>query len=283
MPFRGLLTLIRDALLAWHADNAPRMGAALAFYTVLSLAPLLIVAVSIAGLFLNQADLQAAVVSQVQSAVGDSGAQVVRTLFDNAYQAYSTSGGIWALIVGTVILLFGSSVVVGELKQSVDNIWHVQPKRLRLVSFLRERLISLAMVLGIGFLLVVSTLLSTLLNTLSRFLSERLAVPLFLMGALDVLISLLGVSLLFALLYKTLPDTRVKWRDVWLGAVLAAIAFTAGKWLIGLYLAHSALSSAYGAAGSLVILLLWIFISAQIFFFGAEVTHQSSERRKASS
>lgn len=273
--------LLAAAAAAWLADNVPRLGAALAFYSVVSLAPLLIVAVGIASLWVSQDAVRAEVLLQIRQLMGPAGEEVVTILFDHAFNAYQQHSGVVATLIGTLILLFAASIVLNELKLMLDLIWNVPTsKRGWVFQTLWTRLFSLGMLLAIGFLLLGSLLLSAALGAFSRFLSARLVVPLPLVAAFDAALTLLLITLLFAPLYKWLPNTKVYWKDVWFGAIVAALLFTAGKWLIGFYLGNTAIGSAYGAASSFVIFLLWVHYTAQIFFFGAEVTKVSSRRRK---
>ena len=271
--------LLMAAAAAWLADNVPRLGAALAFYSVVSLAPLLIVAVGVASLWVSQDAVRAEVMLQVQQLMGPVGGEVVTVLFDNAFDAYGQQSGVAATLVGTLILLFAASIVLHELKLMLDLIWDVAPsKRGRVFQTLWTRLFSLAMLLAIGFLLLGSLLLSAVLGAFSRFLSARLVVPLPLVAAFDTVLTLILITLLFAVLYKGLPNTKVYWKDVWFGAFVAALLFTGGKWLIGFYLGNTAIGSAYGAASSFVIFLLWVHYTAQTFFFGAEISKVSARR-----
>lgn len=273
--------LLMAAAAAWLADQVPRLGAALAFYSVVSLAPLLIVAVGIASVWVSQDAVRAEVLLQVRQLMGPAGEEVVTVLFNHAFDAYQQHSGVVATLVGTAILLFAASIVLHELKIMLDLIWKVAPNkrgRGRIFRTLWTRLFSLAMLLAIGFLLLGSLLLSAALGASSRYLSDRLVVPLPLVATFDAAFSLLLITLLFAVLYKWLPNTKVPWKDVWFGALVAALLFTAGKWLIGLYLGNTAIGSAYGAASSFVIFLLWVHFTAQIFFFGAEITKVSALR-----
>lgn len=234
----------------------------------MSLAPLLIVAVGVASFWVSQDAVRAEVLLQVQQLMGPVGEEVVTVLFDNAFDAYQQQSGVVATLVGTLILLFAASIVLHELKLMLDLIWDVAPsKRGRVFQTLWTRLFSLAMLLAIGFLLLGSLLLSA-----------RLVIPLPLVAAFDTVLTLLLITLLFALLYKGLPNTKVYWKDVWFGAFVAALLFTGGKWLIGFYLGNTAIGSAYGAASSFVIFLLWVHYTAQTFFFGAEITKVSARR-----
>lgn len=282
--FKATFKLFSQAVQVWQAHNAPRLGAAVAFYTVLSLAPLLIVAVSVAGVFFSQMDVQERIIEQVQLLVGQDNVEVaslLRLLFKNAFDAYSASDAILPSLIGLGALLFGASVVFNELRAAMNTIWEVKgPDAFRegIVHVIKNRLVALAMVAGIGFLLLVSLVLSTGVTAFSSFLSEQLAIAAPLVNAFDVAVSITLVSLLFSLLYKYLPAAKVSWWDTWLGAIVTAVLFSAGKWLISMYLSRSVVASAYGAAGSLVIFLLWVYFSAQIFFFGAAFCRIYAER-----
>ena len=281
---KATLKLFSQAGQVWQTHNAPRLGAALAFYTVLSLAPLLIVAVSVAGVFFSQMDVQDRIIDQVQLLVGEDNMQVetlLRQLFRNAFDAYSASDAILPSLIGLAALLFGASIVFNELRQALNTIWEVKgPDAFRegVVNLIRNRLVALAMVAGIGFLLLVSLVLSTGATAFSSFLSQQLAIAAPFVNAFDILVSIAIVSLLFSLLYKYLPSAKVSWWDTWLGAAVTAVLFSVGKWLISMYLSRSVVASAYGAAGSLVIFLLWVYFSAQIFFFGAAFCRVYAER-----
>jgi membrane protein len=273
--------LITDAALAWFNDQVPRLGAALAFYTMLSLAPLFIVAVAVTGIWVSREQVQREVLIQIRDLIGPSGEEVISIIFNNAFDAYQQQSGVLASLVGGALLLFAASIVLHELKLTLNLIWEVQPgEDASLLQTAWGRVVSLAMLLGIGFLLLASLLLSTALGAFSRFLTEQLTLPLPLLAVLDTVVNLLLLTMLFALLYKVLPDVKVQWREVLLGAAVAAVMFTIGKWLIGLYLGNTAIGSAYGAASSLVIFLLWVYYTAQIFFFGAEVSKVYAKNRR---
>ncbi|WP_425613590.1 YihY/virulence factor BrkB family protein [Anatilimnocola sp. NA78] len=262
-------SVLSEAASDWFEDNAMRMGAALAFYSVLSLAPLLLIAISLAGLFYDEAEARAQLLTQVGELVGKDGAEAIQGMLDSGTKA----GGTIATVVGIVTLIFGASGVFGELQSAMDAVWDVKPKPTTILGLLRARFLSFAMVLGTGFLLVVSLLLSTAIASLHS--SARGVMPEWewLWHGLSLAVTFAVVTLLFALIYKLLPDAKVAWHDVWAGAILTSILFTIGKFAIGLYLGQSGLASGYGAAGSLVVLIVWIYYSAQILFFGAEITH----------
>ena len=262
------------AALLWQARSVPRLGAALAFYTVLSLAPLLIVAVGVTSLFLSRAEVQQGIIEQVVGALGPESDQIVgvlRSLFKNAFRAYQSSTGIITSAVGLVVLLFGASLVLVELRAAMNILWGVEAptsRREGIMTFLKNRAISVGLVLGIGVLIVGSLTLSTYFAASRAYLQEH-QVPVVLLGWLETLSGFILLTLFLMLLYKYLPATRVRWRETWLGALFSAFLFMVGRWLFGAYITESALGSAYGAAGSLVVFLLWVYYSAQLFFFGA--------------
>ncbi len=270
-----LIKIFTKAGILWQTHSAPRLGAALAFYTVLSLAPLLIVAVGVTSVFLSRAEVQEGVLEQVTLALGPESDQIVgvlRSLFANAFRAYQTSTGIITSIIGFGVLLFGASLVFVELRAAANILWGVEPassRRETILTFLWNRVISILLIVGIGILLVGTLTLSTYLSAGGQYLREH-SVSVALLQWLEAGFGFVLLTLVLALLFKYLPAVRarVRWREVWLGAVVSAILFLLGRWLMGAYIAESALGSAYGAAGSLVVFLLWMFYSAQIFFFG---------------
>lgn len=281
-----LVRVFARAALVWGSHNAPRLGAALAFYTVLSLAPLLIVAVGVTSLFLSRAEVQEGILEQVSLALGPEGGEVVnilRSLFANAFNAYETSTGIITSAVGLVVLLFGASLVLVELRAAVNVLYDVEAPKTRregALTFVKNRLISVGLVLGIGVLIVGTLTLSTYFAASGAYLREH-HLPVALLGGLESAAGFVLLTLFLALLYKYVPAVRVRWRDVWLAAVLTALLFLLGRWLLGAYIAESALSSAYGAAGSLVVFLLWVYYSAQMFFFGVALCRGVRDTRLA--
>ena len=275
---RRLAAICRQTVSEWIDDRAPRMAAALAFYTTFSLAPLLIIAVAIAGLVFGREAAQGKIVYGIQSLVGISGAHTIQELIDNARKPAS---GTLAAIVGVATLLLGSTAVVGELQDSLNTVWKVKARpRTSLLSIVRTRFISFAMVLGVGFLLLVSLILSTLLSVLTGLAGRVITSLDARLHLVDLGFSFLGITVLFALLYKVIPDVKLRWRDVWAGAAAASLLFAVGKFALGLYLGHSSVESTYGAAGSLVVLLLWVYYSAQILLFGAEFAQVSTAFRR---
>lgn len=273
---RRLLRILTKAGILWQTHSAPRLGAALAFYTVLSLAPLLIVAVGVTSVFLSRAEVQEGIIEQVQLALGPESDQIIRVLqglFANAFRAYQTSTGIITSAIGVGVLLFGASLVFVELRAAANILWGVEPassRRETVLAFIWNRVVSILLILGIGILLVGTLTLSTYLSAGGEYLREHNVSVVFLQ-LFEAGFGFVLLTLLLALLFKYLPATKVRWRDVWLGSVVSALFFLLGRWLMGAYIAESALSSAYGAAGSLVVFLLWMFYSAQIFFFGVSI------------
>ena len=259
----------------WIEDKCPKLGAALSFYTIFSLSPLLVIVISIAGFIFGEEAARGEIVSQLQELVGKEGAMIVQTALKNTQ--YSAEG-LKAIIISAITLLIGSTVVFIELQDSLNLIWKVKPKPGRNIAkvikgLFIDRFQSFAMVIATGFLLLVSLLVSALITAINKFLTDTLqSIPLYLFDIADILISLMVILVLFVMVFKVLPDVNLKWKDVWLGALVTAILFVLGKFLIGIYLGESTLSSTYGAAGSLVIFLLWIYYSSQILFLGAEFT-----------
>ena len=269
---------MRATGMAWNQHNAPRLGAALAYYTVLSLAPLLVVVIAIAGFVFGEQAARGEIEYQVESLVGRDMAGVIQSLLQNAARP---AKGIFATSMGAITLLAGASAVFAELRDTLNLIWgYTSPARSGLQGFLRYRLVTFGMVLIVGFLLLASLVISAVLAFLTRFVQGRIVVPGFVMSVLEPLVSICVITLLFALIYKYIPDIRVRWEDVWTGAAFTSILFTAGKRALGIYLSHAGVGSAYGAAGSLVVMLVWVFYSSQIFLFGAEFTKVHSDWRK---
>jgi membrane protein len=269
---RNLPTFLKDVFSQWQNDRAMRMGAALAYYTIFSLPPLLIIAVSTAGFFFGHEAAQGRIVKEIQGLIGKDGAVAVQTMIQNAYHS---NKNILATIVGIVTLLIGASGVFAELQDSLNKVWGVEAKPDRSwMTVIKERLSSFTMVFGIGFLLLVSLIIDTILTILTDFFNSLFHSPIILsfVDLGNFVISFLFVTLLFAMIYKVLPDVRLSLKDVGLGAVVTSLLFTMGKYLIGLYLGNSNVGQTYGAAGSVIIMLVWIFYASLIFFFGAEFT-----------
>ncbi len=269
----AVLTILKETGSEWSDDKVPRLSAALAYYTIFSLAPVLIIAVAIAGLVFGQDAAQGEIVRQISGLVGKDNAETIQSLLRNAYQPGS---GRIATIIGITTLMLGASGVFAELQDALNTIWGVAPKPGRSpFDVVKERVVSFSMVLVIAFLLLASLVVSAVLSALSGVLN---VLPGPISGLVDNAVSLSIITLLFAMLFKILPDVKIAWRDVWIGAGITAFLFIIGKSLIGLYLGTSSFSSTYGAAGSLVVLLVWIFYSVQILFLGAEFTKVFARR-----
>lgn len=272
--------LIRETFQDWSEDKAPRLAAALAYYTVFSLAPLLVLIIAITGMVAgNNFDVRQNIIGQVQSTMGEQAATAVNEMID----ATNTGGrGILATVIGVVTLLMGATGLFGQLQDALNTIWEVAPKPNRgIMGIIKDRFLSFTMVLGISFLLLVSLVVSAMLSAVNGWMTDMLGGLTILAQILNFVVSTGVITLIFAMIFKILPDVEIAWGDVWIGALVTALLFNIGKSLIGLYLGNSAAASAYGAAGSLVILLLWVYYSAQILFLGAEFTqvyarHQGS-------
>lgn len=277
MKPKVIIELLKETLQEWQKDKTPQLAAALAYYTVFSLAPLLIIAIAIAGAIFGEEAARGEIVGQIQGLVGEAGATVIQTTIDNADKPGS-NGGI-ASLISVVVLLFGASGVFAQLQDALNTVWEVEAKPGRgIKGFIRKRVLSFSMVLGIGFLLMVSLLLSAVLSGLSNYLSGLIPGLDIFWQLLNIAISFVVITILFAMIYKFLPDVKISWNDVGIGAIITAFLFTIGKFLLGLYLGRGSFASTYGAAGSLVIILAWVYYSAQILFFGAEFTQVYARR-----
>lgn len=269
MKISFIWQLLKETFKEWQQDKVSLWAAALAYYTAFSLAPLLVIAIAIAGAVFGQEAARGEIVGQIQGLVGQQGGEAIQSMLQNTQQP--GSGGVVATVVGIAALLLGASGVFGQLQEALNAIWHVQPKPGRGMKFLiQNRFTSFAMVLVIGFLLLVSLVLSAGLAAVSAFVGHLFPNLVFAGQLLNFLISFGVVVLLFALIYKVMPDVKVPWRYIWTGAIATALLFNIGKFLIGLYLGSGSVSSTYSAAASLGIILLWVYYSAQILLFGAE-------------
>jgi len=265
-----IFKLLKETFQEWQKDKASRLAAALAYYTVFSLAPLLVIAIATAGLIFGEAAARGEIVGQIQGAVGTSAAELIQSALDNASRPDISSV---ASLISIVVLLFGASGVFAQLQDALNTVWNVQPKSgAGIKNFITKRLLSFLMVLSIGIFLLVFMALSAFLSVLSKYQSALLPGFGFLWQILNYALSFSLIILLFAIIYKFLPDAKIAWRDVWMGAIITALLFTIGNWLLGWYLGTGSLGSAYGAAGSLMVLLAWVYYSSQIFLFGAEFT-----------
>ncbi|MGI8989098.1 MAG: YihY/virulence factor BrkB family protein [Bryobacteraceae bacterium] len=262
--------LLKETFKKWNDHDAPRLGAALAFYTILSLAPLVMIVIAIVSLVFGKDAAQNQISGQLSGLLGQSGADAVKTMLASSHKA---SSGAIASIIGIVTLLLGASGVCGELRASLNKMWDAKPSGgSGIVAMIKERSFAFGMVLAIGFLLLVSMVVSAALATLGKYASGILPIPAIALEILNFLVSFGVITVLFALIYKYVPNVKIDWEDVWIGAIATALLFTIGKLLIGLYLGKAGIGSAYGAAGSLVAVIVWVYYSAQIFFFGAEFT-----------
>jgi membrane protein len=270
MSLKSMWSLIKEAVSQWSDDFAPSMGAAIAYYTIFSIAPLLVIAIAVAGFFFGDDAASGAIFAQLRGMLGDEGATAIQGLVKSASEP---GKGAFAAIAGFVTLLLGATTVFGELQSDLDRIWDA-PKQEKsgVWGMLRTRLLSFGMILGIGFLLLVSLLLSAVLSVLSHFWDAWFEEWEFVLQAVNFLVSFGIVTGLFAMIYKVLPRAQIAWKDVWVGAAVTSLLFSIGKLLIGLYLGKSSVTSGFGAAGSLVIVLVWVYYSAQIFLLGAEFT-----------
>lgn len=265
---RSMWQVLKETIKEWSTDQASQLAAALAYYTAVSIAPLLVLVVVLVGFFLGKQAAQSQLIAQLRSAVGPQGAQFLQTVLENAAQPTLASlAGLLSLLT----LLWGSTSVFSQLQSSLNAIWNVTPKPGRSWwTVLKERFLSFSLVIGIAFLLLISLVLSAVLTGLSTAAHDWLPGADWLWEVINFVISFLVITGLFAAIYKVLPDAEIRWRDVWPGAAVTALLFTIGKFLLGLYLAHA--GSAYGAVGSLAVFLLWVYYAAQILFLGAEFT-----------
>jgi membrane protein len=276
MRLDQVVSPLKDTINKWLDDRAMSLAASLAFYTVLSLAPLLVVAVSVAGLVFGEAAARGEITQQLRGMLGPEGGAAIESILAHSREP---SSNVVGASIGIVVLLFGASGVFGELQDSLNAIWQVKPKPGRgVMGIVKARFFSFAMVLGVAFLLLVSLLLSAGLHALGTLLGGGMPGGVALWEGINLAASFAVISLLFALIFKVVPDVRIGWRDVWYGAAFTALLFTAGKSLIGFYLGRAGVGSPYGAAGSLVVLVVWVYYSAQILFLGAEFTQVYARR-----
>jgi membrane protein len=270
MNVDSAVSLLKKTYSSWSDHHAPRLGASVAFYTLLSFAPLLVLTVGGIALVFGQQRAQAGLVEQARQMVGDRGGDTVKLLLSTAQKR---SSGLIASIIAFVTLLFGASGVFAELRDALNIIWNAEPKNESgLAGMIRQRLFSFGMVLSVGFLLLVSLIISAGLALAGKFFSQHLPLPAFVFETINFAVSFLVIAVLFALLFKFVPARQISWRDVRIGAIGTAILFTLGKSVLGFYLGKASVGSSYGAAGSLVAVIVWVYYSAQIFFFGAEFT-----------
>jgi len=263
-----IISVLIDTGREWMSDKVSSLGAALAFYSLLSLGPLLLIIISIAGLAFGQEAASGHIFGQLRGLIGDEGAAAIQAILANSR---NKNDSLLATIIGVVTLLIAVTGVFGQLQDSLNTIWKVKAKPTRTVwSIVRVRFLSFSLVVGIGFLMLISLVVSAGLSAFAGYFAD--IVPPGVLYLLDISVSFSIITVLFAMIFKILPDVHIRWRDVWFGAAITALLFTLGKNLIGLYLGQSALSTTYGAAGSLIVVLIWIYYSNQILFLGAEFT-----------
>ena len=269
---RVLKLVLVESLTSWIDHRAASKGAALAFYTLFSITPILVLAIAVAGYFFGAEAAQGEIVAQVEELTGPNGAQAIQALLAGARDPVS---GLVATLVASVLLLLGATSVFAELKGSLDELWGIEkPCPSGFGVLLRTRLLSFGLVLVLAFLLLVSLVVSAALAMLERYAHGMLGSSAAVLATLSSIISFGVIACMFAVIYKTLPEAPLSWRDVWIGAAFTAGLFSLGKFIIGLYLGNSGVASSFGAAGSLIALLLWVYYSAQIFFLGAEFTRR---------
>lgn len=276
MTRRAIWRLFQETFKEWNEDKASRLAAALAYYTVFSIAPLLIIVIAIAGAVFGEEAARGEIFRQIKGLVGTDGAIFIETAIKNANKPQT---GTIASIISILLLLLGATGLFTELQDSLNTIWEVKPKPGRgFINIIRQRFLSFAMVLGIGFLLLVSLVISAVLSALVTYFSNLLPGVDFLWQLVSFLLSFAITTVLFALIFKVLPDVKITWSDVAIGAIITSVLFSIGRFLLGQYLGNSSFGSAYGAAGSLVVILAWVYYAAQILFFGAEFTQVYARR-----
>ena len=279
---RQVFRLLKDTASSWSGDHAQAMGASLAYYSLFSIAPLLLIIIAVAGIFFGPDAVRGAVFDQLSDLMGKAGSEAIAEMLAHANQP--KTGGVAALL-GVVLLLFGAAGVFGQLRAALDRIWRarVPAQGSGVWRWLRSNLLSMGMVLAMAFLIMVSLVLSAAVSTLGKWWSAYLGAWTIVAHVLDLVISFGMLTAVFAMIYKVMPRAKVEWHDVWVGAAVTALLFTIGKILIGLYLGKSSIGSSFGAFGSLAIFMVWVYYSAQIFLFGAEFTwvyaHELGSRR----
>jgi len=269
------MSLLRESFLSWRRDKASLLAASLAYYTIFSLPALLLVAISVASIFVDEKIVEGGLRTQLTRFIGERGTVAIQSILDSIDAAgYSTT----VTIIGFAALLLGATGIMVQLQSALNTIWKVEPEPGRRIKrFLMGRLLSLALVLSLGFLLIASLILSTIATILAHFLVQYIPAAAIALPLADIFVSFLLVFILFALLFKYLPDVEIRWKDVWVGAALTAFLYIIGKTIMGIYLAYSTVLSAFGVTASIIVLLLWVYYSAQILFFGAEFTKCYSE------
>ncbi|BAU64131.1 ribonuclease BN [Stanieria sp. NIES-3757] len=276
MSLKIIWRLLKETWQEWQEDNASRLAASLAYYTIFSLSPLLIIAISIAGSIFGEEAARGEIVGQIKGLVGTNGAEVIETAIQNANQPDISN---IASTISIVVLLFGASGVFAELQEALNLIWEVKAKPQQGIwGFIRKRILSFSVVLGIGFLLLVSLIISAILSALNNYLSGLIPGLDVIWQIVNFIVSFAVTTVLFALMYRFLPDVKIRWNDVGIGAIITSLLFSIGRFILGAYLGGGSFGSTYGAAGSLVIILAWVYYSTQILFFGAEFTQVYAKR-----
>jgi membrane protein len=268
-------TLLIEAFRSFRRHRAVEVGAALAYYTIFSLAPVLVVAIAVAGLVFGHEAARGEIFAQFRGLIGAEGARTLELAVESASRPQT---GVIATVIGVVLMLAGATGVFAQLQSTLDRIWEVTPVRSGFRALLRQQLVSFAMVLGTGFLLLVSLVASAALSAFGRWFGALWAELPLLLQLTNLVVSLVAIAALFACMFKMLPSARVAWRDVWVGAAITSVLFMLGKLLIGLYVTMAHVGAAYGVAGSVLVILVWIYYSSQIFFFGAECTRVYANR-----
>ncbi len=270
MAIKKLWGVVKTAFSSWLDDYAPSMGAALAYYTMFSIAPLLLIVISVAGLVFGEEAARGEIFGQLQGLMGEEGATAVQGLLESVNQP---AQGAAATVLGIVLLLVGATTVFAELQDDLDRIWRA-PQRVKggIWALLRARVLSFGMILGIGFLMMVSLVFSAAMAALGKLWGGWFENWEILGQVINAIVSFALATTVFAMIYKIMPRVKIDWRDVWTGAAVTALLFTIGKFLIGLYIGKSGITSGFGAAGSIVVVLVWVYYSAQIFLMGAEFT-----------
>lgn len=272
----AVLSLLKETATAWDEDNVARLAASLAYYTLLSIAPLIILTVAVAGLAFGEDAARQHISGELAGVVGAGAAAAIESIVKNAH---TPGSGIFSIVVGVIVLLFGASGVFGELQSALNTVWDVAPKPGRGIwGVVKDRFFSFTLVLGVAFLLLVSLVVSAGLTWVGQVFESSLPGGAVLWQVLNFGFSLAVVTALFALMFKKLPDVEIRWRDVWVGAAVTAGLFTLGKFALGLYLGGAGVSSAYGAAGSIVALVIWVYYSSQVLLIGAEFTEAYARR-----
>ena len=271
MHFKDFYKLVKKSVNAWIDDYAPSMGAAISYYTVFSIAPLMIIVIAVAGFVWGREAVQGEIVGQLSGMIGKQGAEGVQSLIESASQP---TQGLVATAISIAVLVIGATTVFAELQSSLDRIWQVPqaPKVSGIWVIVRSRLLSLGFILGLGFLLLVSLVTGAGLAALGSWINALLPGWEALLVLINIVLSVAIATVLFAMIFKVMPQAKIGWRDVWTGAAVTAVLFEAGKWLISLYIGKTSVTSSFAAAGSLVVLLIWVYYSAQIFLLGAEFT-----------